>query len=336
MAPYPWILCAVSGFVACGIIWLALAQPELIVNPDRDRTADVIVYLIGRDPWAFPIAMAVLGRFAVHILFEVKAAPESFSSRAGAKPRTEKDAYLSSESQRLWAFRSVNLSAIIPVMVILCFDNLSTRFPPTTLERYIWVWAIFGPGLPFLTLSFFIPIMEILRWRCQRARLGMDHVDVEKGYSENSDEDEDYDDDGATADTEKQQAATNDDRDNDKHHDQNTSRYSTRYSNSEKDWTLILVGLSTFISILVGTGFLIFIRDLPARTIDQYMWICLFFGPPFLPCSTFFFAILYLEWSRWRRLRAQQEIGQMDAEEAYAAYTDDEVKVDEKESGLES
>ncbi|KAK7923396.1 hypothetical protein PG985_007467 [Apiospora marii] len=331
MAANSWFFCvpmAISGLVACGIMWLGLSHPEMIVKPDTERSDDII-YLLGRDPWAFPIAMAILGRFAVHILFEVKAAPDPPSSRADAKPPAQKEAYILSESQRLWAYRLKYLSAIIAVMVILCFGNLTTRFPPKTLERYVWVWAIFGPALPFLTLFFYIPYIEMSAWRQQRARLGIDNVDVENGFTDSRDEDEG--DDGATADTEKQHAANNDGKGQGKRHEQNTSRY----SNAEKEWMAIVIGLSTLISILGSTGFIIFFRDSAEQAMElSYMWIWCLFTPPFLTCWLLFFIIIRLEWSRWRRQRARPEVDHMDAENAYAAYTDDEDKVDEEESDL--
>lgn len=338
MAQNSWFLCAsmaILGFTTCGIIWLVLSHPELIVSPDIDRS-NQIVYWIGRNPWAFPITMAVLGRFAVHVLFEVKTAPETPSSKTGVKSRARKESYYSSESQRLWSFRLQHMSVIIAVMVVLCFDNLTTRFPPETLEPYVWVWAIFGPALPFLTLFFFFPFMEMSKWRRQRARLGVDNVDAEKGYADSSDENED--DDGATTDTEKQHVANNYDRGKDKPHHQNTSRYSTHYSNAEKECTLKLFGLSMLIWFPVSTGLYIFFHGSSGRAMNPYMWICYLFGPPVLPFATFLSAFLYFEWSRWRYQRAQLGVYLMDAgkynEKQHAAYTDDEGKVDEKESGL--
>ncbi|KAK7969015.1 hypothetical protein PG996_002541 [Apiospora saccharicola] len=221
MTHNPWFLCvpvAVLGFTACGIIWLMLYDPEATVNPDK-KSHYSFLRDIGRDPKAFGVSMVALGRCAWYILFEAKADPEPPSSRAGAKSRANKEAYLSLESQRLWVFRCKCLPAVIALVVTLCFDNLSTYFPTKTMARYVWVWAIFGPALPFLVAMVSIPIMEISRRRCQRARLGMDHVDVEKGYAENSDEDDDDGDDGATTDTEKQHTANYDDKGKDKRHE---------------------------------------------------------------------------------------------------------------------
>lgn len=327
------VLAAIFGFVASGIIWFGLSHPELIVDPEIERT-DHVVYLIGRDPWLFPIAMALLGRFAVHVLFEVKAAPEPPSSSAGAKPRAEKEAYFSSESQSLWAFRLTHLSAIIAVMIILCFDHLSTRFPPETLEQYVWVWAIFGPALPFLTLFLLIPYVEFSRWRRQGSPLELDISDAEKACDDSSGEDEDYEDDGTTADTDKQHAANSVDKGEKERLEQNTSRICARYSNSESEWILKLLGLSMLVSILASTIFLIFFCRSSGREMEPYMWILFLFGPAFLQYWTLLFAIVCLEWSRWCRQRARPGVDRMDAENAYAAYTDDAGKVDEKEPGL--